>query len=70
MLLCQHLHQISKKLVLVLTTFLLVIDRNKKIIIKIPLMLWPRDLSRDLICHYIQRHFTKSTDCTYLSPCS
>ena len=33
-------------------------------------MSWPRDLSRDLISHHIQRHSTKSTDRTYLSPCS
>ena len=26
--------------------------------------------SRDLISHHIQQHSTKSTDCTYLSPCS
>ena len=26
--------------------------------------------SHDLISHHTQRHSTKSTDCTYLSPCS
>ena len=33
-------------------------------------MSWPRDLLRNLVSHCIQRHFTKFTDCTYLSLCS
>ena len=33
-------------------------------------MLWSRDLSRDLVSYHIQQHFTKSTNCTCLSPCS
>ena len=28
-------------------------------------MLWPRDPSRDLVSHHIQRHSTKSTNQTY-----
>ena len=32
--------------------------------------MWPRDLSRDFINYHIQRHSTKSTNRTCLSPCS
>ena len=33
-------------------------------------MSWPRDPSRDLVSHHIQQHSTKSTNRTYLLPCS
>ena len=39
--------------------------RRKAIVI-----LWPCDLLRDLVSHYIQQHSTKSTNCTYLLLCS
>ena len=44
--------------------------RLKAIKYKEIVMSWPRDLSRDCVSHHIQQHSTKSTDCTYLFPCS
>ena len=35
--------------------------------IYISVILWPHDLSRDLVNHYIQQYFTKFTDHTYPS---
>ena len=36
----------------------------------ITIILWQCDLSYDLVSNYIQQHSTKSTNYTYLSPCS